>query len=548
MDTKNIPVSVVLLNSAVNFDNWSIIIENFSKNNILQATDSYILYKRNSIKDYPVWLRKFNENIKNVSFDKFDKRNSEGLLLLIRVQPSTGQERVFALTFGTGRYLIRDKYIERGFGLYTAYHMSKYKNNKLKSLQSRIVETNPINKKMVFGAEIEEQDGARYITDNESVRELAVCCDGIPYCNKMIGKKKTLDIVLSFEQSELPCIDYLPVKLAKILDDYLNISDEEKSELCKGLVLVDSSKTIELNAYLVENLKNNIEQFFLFEPDIDFDWTDVAKVVYKNGAKIKQEIEQNLSLKVFLDMIKKPSLEDLQKTKIELVNGEGKKIKTWMLFECLYGEIEYNGKVCILSEENWFEIKKDKYERISDNIKRVVNSLEIPKIVTQKIEHEISRSLATDRIPREAIFNKYYAQHLNAEFMDEASKHVNLYEDQIEVCDIFDGNTKTFYHSKIKRGPESISHLFQQGYVSGAAFAKFTEKFVSEVNSKISNVNNQISGTPKDFKINYIILSSRPNPKLTFFQKMTLEEKIVSLEAWGFKVRVDFAVNCLWVK
>ena len=132
--------------------------------------------------------------------------------------------------------------------------------------------------------------------------------------------------------------------------------------------------------------------------------------------------------------------------------------------------------------------------------------------------------------------------------MQQTEEHIDikLFEDQFEVCDILHNNC--FYHTKIKRNPESMSHLFQQGYVSGASFAKYTNEYIEATNNVIDDPTQRLSGTPNGKTIHYLVLSQADNPRLSFFQKMSLEEKITSLTAYQFTVKISLIKGCPWAR
>lgn len=562
-----ISFNLQLLNSDISLNNFQDVIEDFNKHNIIEETENYIIYKRDSSLVYPEWLKKFSSDVRRIELAedgtvintkrysiedrkpiKFLKKSSDGILLLIKISNQKKISRIFALSFGTGRFSLKSSVIEKGFGVYTAYHLSKRSGHQLKSYQSRLVDTNPINKKMVFAGETDNENGIPYTIDNEHIKELVISNKDTSIYSRAIGKIKSLEISLSFNNNEIPCLDFLPNKLAPILNEYLSITNEEKQELYKGLILVPSERKDELNKLLIDRINKRKGEFFLFEPEIDFDWTEVNRVIYSKGERTVEDTSKEISFEKMLELCKINSVEDLRNIKIKLISNSSSILKTWTAYQCLYGEIVTNNEVFILSDEEYLQIQKSKYQRICNNITISYSDIKLPSNIHNDIQVAIALLPPQSRIAREYIFNQNYAKSIHAELMDEQSKHINLYEDQFEICDIYDYNNMCFYHSKIKRGPDSISHLFQQGYVSGAAFAKFPTEFIKAMNEKISDVSHHISGNPRGKKIHYLILSQSSAPRLSFFQKMSLEEKLTSLKAWGFEIHYSLIGNCCWAK
>lgn len=554
---KIVTLNIQLLNSNITLDNPSDIIEGYNTRKIIESNENYIIYKRSSPADYPKWLKNFLTNIKDITINRenaliFSKKKSEGILLLIKVSYNT-ITRVFAISFGSGRFELKSTAIERGFGIYTAYHLSKNENSNLKSYQSRLVDINPINKKMVFAGEIDSTSGIPYAVDNERIKELSISNLDKSLYSRAIGKTKSLEIALSFNNDQIPCLNYLSEKLEIILREYLSITDEEKQELYKGLVLVSSDKIENINTIFIEQLQaasrnTDSENFFLFEPEIDFDWAEVSSIQYSyERENIIDDLNKALSINKIFELLPTiDSVEKLKNIKITLLGNNSEIVKQWSAFQCIYGEIITNSETYIISDEEYYQIARDKYDRIKRNINQAMTDLEIPSEIIEQVGNEIASRDEDQRITREFIFNKEYAQYLNAELMDEQRKHIKLFEDQFEVCDILHNNC--FYHTKIKRNPESMSHLFQQGYVSGSSFAKYTNEFIKATNNVIENSTHYLSGTPKGKTIHYLVLSQAEEPRLSFFQKMSLEEKITSLTAYQFTVKISLIKGCPWAR
>ena len=81
----------------------------------------------------------------------------------------------------------------------------------------------------------------------------------------------------------------------------------------------------------------------------------------------------------------------------------------------------------------------------------------------QQIQEDLDSRVK--KIKREYFYNKELSHELSAELFDTADKHIVVYDTQMEVCDVFIPENKVFIHSKIRRGPDSLSHLFTQGIV-----------------------------------------------------------------------------------
>ena len=202
----------------------------------------------------------------------------------------------------------------------------------------------------------------------------------------------------------------------------------------------------------------------------------------------------------------------------------------------------------ILSYGDWFEINQDKYDRIQGNIKGVTDeTFTVANTVKDSIKEKINAYKLTDEfknkkiktVPKEKFFNEKLCDELKGELFDVQARQVTLYDDQFEVCDIFHVLEKEFIHTKINHGASSLSHLFNQGYVSASSFAKFKTDYVERVNDKITVEDNKISqdGT---YVVRYLIINESSINRLPFFSKMTLDDKITTLKSQGFEVKLSW--------
>lgn len=110
-------------------------------------------------------------------------------------------------------------------------------------------------------------------------------------------------------------------------------------------------------------------------------------------------------------------------------------------------------------------------------------------------------------------------------------------QSKIEVCDVF---TKAglFVHVKHYSGSATLSHLFNQGYVSGNLLLE--ADFRAKVNEKLEEgwkLPEQID--PKEFEVVFGIISKTAEngrPKIPFFSMVTFRHVYTNLRKLGFKV------------
>ncbi|WP_100074716.1 DUF6119 family protein [Chryseobacterium camelliae] len=538
MAKKKIKLNVVLLKNNLNIGAPETFIENYKQDEEIifnRGNINAILYKKLGIYREPKWVKNLKNKIVGNFDSDFPSNQSSGVTLFIEVQ-----NRIFAINFGTlGRFNINKNVIEKTFGIYTA---NKLLNNDLtatiKSAHSRVNETNPINKQRQYGSDISNNQLFLSMEDNEALKELAVISYASEDFSRMIGKYSSLNVQFLFKNTEIPCFQYLQQKLSRLLDIYNSVSTDDIKKLFKGIYPLNSIEAETLNEQLPNKLITSTDTFFLFEPEIDYDLSLVATI------KIGDEFYDELSLSSYLMKNPQPSFENLIEDKIFFLNEDDDIIKEWSILECLYGEIEENNTNYILSAGEWFEVSKDKYDRISQAIDEIIDTdFVIPNHIKENIKAEIRQAVSqkpNKKINKENIFNTHLSNHIHGYLFDEAAKQINLYDDRFEVCDVLHQNS--FFHVKYNYGASALSHLFNQGYVSAKSYAEFTSKYAEAVNVHIPDVANHLSPQPDNVTVHYIILNEKSQDRLTFFSKMALEDKIRTLQAMRFKV------NLTWVR
>lgn len=555
-DLKRISVvlNIMLLKQTVVFEQPETYIKEFSESNIKYRDDNLILYKKDKVPTNPSWYELFNDKVWDNRTEIDINRTSSDGLSLIKKLIHNNNTYIFVLNFNTGRYNINPKIIDRNFGLYTAQKMILNGDAQLKNTSIRSLEENPINKNVAFGEEINAATYQTNLEPNDYVRELNISVNNSDTFKKMIGKNGSLNVRILFEENEIPCINHLDAKLIDIINIYESITLEEINLLYKGLRPIEEDNFEELEEVLdakIRNFNNSQDGFYLFEPESDFDFSRIQKYEFKiitnenNRKQIKRFEESEFNLSKYLMYQNNPSVETLKNDIIKFID-ENNFAKEWSIYECLYGEMEYNERIYILSTEKWFEIDKNKFRRIND----VIESIEDDTFtVSEELKEQVTAEILVQKndpdikkIEKERIFNRKLCEEKNGEFFDENPKQIKIEDDAFEVCDVYLPQEKEFIHSKIKKGSSAsaLGHLFNQAYVSGYSYVRFKDTFVEKVNSLIPNSENHISTNHSNYTIRLLIINASRTNKLSFFAKLILDEKIAQLEGFGFSVKLSW--------
>ena len=543
MTKKKIRLNVMLLKDGMKIEEPENFIEGYSAaaaTTIEEGETTAIFYKRLGQSKQPDWVKHFQGKIGGLDISEmFPQSQTSGATLFIQADT-----RVFAINFGTmGRFNVQRDAIDRNFGIYTANKfLNDDDNSTLKSAHSRVNETNPVNKQRQYGAEISNNQLFLTMEDNEALRELAVFNRNSDDIRRIIGKYGSLNVQFVFDEGEIPCLQHLPAKLKKILDIYNSVTKDDVKLLFKGLYPLNEMEAEALDVVLPSQLVKSPDSFFLFEPEIDFDLSLVSKfkIETDNGDSESDE----LSLEAYLQLVPNPQKQNLEDDSILVLDEDDKQIKKWSVFECLYGEIEHDGTNFILSHGEWFEIAKDRYERITETVDRIIDTaLQVPDNVkdqTKAAIEVIKRAGQNKKINKENIFNSKLCDHLGGILFDEGKRQINLNEDRFEVCDILTPADKKFIHVKYNYGASALSHLFNQGFVSAKSYAEFKGEYAAKVNAHIPDGQQKLQDVMGGSCIHYLIINDKTADRLTFFSKMVLEDKVRALESRGFSVKLSW--------
>jgi len=442
------------------------------------------------------------------------------------------EDRIFAISFGYGRYCLDETKVVPDFGLKVCLNTltgEEIKTVDKKTMEKLALHTRqqaviPINFN-TFDIELDrdliksvdghsDQDFGKYfkgataltIVTEKSIEGLFELCETLLTTyrkNKYKNEFGWIDNVKIVVDPELTT-DLDGTLLKKILDD-------DASNCFIGVPeMVDDSQ---IKFYKISGIRNGSE-YRLF-PSLD---------IYISTLKAKKQRSKNPEEKQI-------TLDDFSKDYVVAYNWDAKasEINKWSIYRCLHAELERNKKVYKLLDGNWYEIDKDYLDEIETKIKN------IPEYNSALIDMEIGK--------REEDYNEALSLHLNAANLDQDFIQIEG-RSKFEFCDVFT-KSKDIMHVKKYSGAASISHLLYQAHVSGSMFANDSE--VREELAKkatIKKLQFQTKVNPptfktSDYKIILIIGAKKKeklNKLLSFFCKISMAHKYRVLTNMGFEV------------
>ena len=547
---KTVSLNIMLLKAECNLNNREVYIDNYSENNIIRGgsnSDDYFLYKSGHSGNKPNWVNEFDEKIWNDEIkDEFSNTASEGLSVIKKITHNH-RDYLFAINFGQGRHnIIKDK-IEDTFGIYTAIALIE-QGASIRRAGTRNISSNPKNTEFQNAQELSRDAFNAELEDNDIIRHLSAVADSSTI-SSVIGKYGPLNIRMRFKETEIPCWNYLDDRLKDLINLFENIQNNSDvvNKFFKGLRPLSSQKQNELNNILTDKINDNHSKFFLFEPEIDYDPTLISKIIYKlkSDPRTAHHEDEKLSLDYYLNLKENIDELDFINDRIILINEDGQKYKEWSIIKCLYGEMKIDNQVYILSNSIWYGLSKDKYKRVNENINSIIDNIRVDEIVKTNTTNKILEAKILDKkhIDKERIFNKEFCNQISGELFDQISKQITIDDDKMEICDIFDPNNKEFIHTKIGTKAATLSHLFNQGYVSARAYASMKNIYVPKVNEKMNNSEHSIGNeqnSHQEYTIRYLIINEKADNKLTFISKLALDRIITDLKGFGYKVKLSW--------
>jgi uncharacterized protein (TIGR04141 family) len=434
------------------------------------------------------------------------------------------EERLFAIAFGYGHYMLREDCYERGFGLKVT--LNTVDPLKLRSLDTSNIEeltvqtrkqTSKSSSMDAFGLNI-LSDLMRMVTGEPLDQSLAT---------KITGKDALVFSSKMFFQD-------LKDKLPEFLTAYHSDKYKEKFYWIDNLSEVRDPVILKkLNVLLIEALKNkDFDKIHLAPPEI-VEWPMIEGFNYSTNKK-KDDIYPDLEIEEFISTVEpeKLDLKRLKKCKILVkLSTEENLIPMWKVYESIVFETHLCDDLYVLTMGKWFNIENNFAKTVTDFVRNIPEAeVELPDCRASENETEYNKRAASSM--------------KNAILMDSILIPCDSARDKIELCDLFTESGQ-FIHVKPKRGSSTLSHLFAQGRVSAESLLqdrKFREKvrqLITKEKKELARFFPDTKPNPSDYEVVFAFIdkSTKQLPEsLPFFTKLNFMQTTRALTLLGFKV------------
>lgn len=481
-----------------------------SRNLRIGSTRSH-LYIAPAERRVPRWAEIFGNRI-DVDELGIYTSNAAGVLLI----PTS--QRFFALTFGFGRYLLRNEVIEERFGLKATLNaidpesIRSLDRKSFESLARQVHEqaTRPAPARD-FGLDI-EQDMLRAVVGTPKDPSFA---------SRMYGKDAVVaninhgleDIVNFLERCDAFARDKSYKKTYPWVDHIAEISDK--------------AKISDLDESLLKRIKHrNFDGLWLALPE-RIEWHRVDGFKFTTRATTPTAPDLQLAdLLATIGDLTKLSTKTLKSRQVYVYAHDVQHpIEKWSVYKCICFEATIDDNTFLLNGGKWYCVDSDFTRTINESFEKMPRSdLELPEC-TETDEGEYNE--------RVCAVNQRRFELLDRRLVNHGGGHSS-----VEICDILT-NDRRLVHIKKYGGSSVLSHLFSQAAVSGELLCSDVG-FRKKANTKIKKNSHKLSEEafdPRNYEVVLgIITWSKKSLALPFFSRVNLRATARRLKNFGYKV------------
>lgn len=484
----------------------------------LRGVDCLFYHQTNP--SHPKWTQLFKDVLEVAQLD-LTGRSLKALLVMAI------QDRVFCFTFGHARHLIDGLGIERYFGLRTALSLTD--PLLIKSVEKSNIDRTPLRSKAQSAKHlsISEFD---FKFDSEILKSLTGVVESDQDEGEYVSGSDSLALHSDVQLEEFPEI------AARLLVAYEDERCKEKYPWMDFIVPVrDAALVGQLDDLLVVTI--NAQEFdqvraaapVLLPDDISGFGYVRHRARTLNGPVISFDLDlrQALLAKQILGTV---SLQSLTSENVYLYGADEQQCAKWPLYDCLEAEIEFEEKIYLLSEGDWYQIDRDYTDQVNRYFDATtISDLEFPRYGT---DHE-------------GPYLRRIADNTNFYLLDQKLVRLSGASSSFEFCDLLTPDHHII-HVKKYSSSSVLSHLFSQAYVSAEALINAPEVVVQVNEHLAQNGDFQFafdSARQPRNKIVFAIMQSNERLHMPFFSKVNFRQFAQRLIAMGYQVELCRIAN-----
>lgn len=510
---KSNKIAIYLIKDDVEYNK---ILKKHVYKNILCKNDKSITYYSPTTKNIPMWLSSYF----NIT-TKVEIYNANAKVISLHQLTINGEKKIFAIPFGSGKYLLNDDVIEEQFGIKALLNsVTKYDFRQLST----------------------SNYGGDHRTRNEQTpKKTDISEFGFDIYSDFLRKATAKSEEELFNRNTITGGDLLsisvPVNINNINDFLIECYKKYKSDnYKKDFAWLDNIKEVkekkfkdELDQELLKIINiHDFSRVWSAVPEV-IEWENILDFRYRKSKIGYDDVEIQNIIELFPNKII-PDIDSLKKRYVFAMALDGEEeLYKWKIYNCIIAEIEYKDNVYCLNFGKWYIVNKDFVKSTNEYYNEIsLSNIEFP-IAHNEREDEYNQEL-----------HNYMK---NSILMDkETVKMAGMGKSSIEVCDVLTDN-KELIHVKKNGGSSYLSHLFNQALVSGESLLDVN--FRNEVNNKIEKNIFSKDFIPNDYTIVLAIItnSNIERPKIPFFSKVSIQYAIDGLRRKGYNVEIKNIYN-----
>ena len=442
--------------------------------------------------------------------------SSSGVLLV------EASDRLFAVTFGQGRYLLHAESFEHDFGLRVV--LNTVAPDQLKSVDARTIEETTLHTRRDVSRESPFSAFALDVS-----RDLLRAVTGTPTDASLAHRMTGADSLGIETRAQIP---ELPALLANLLVAYEDTAYKTNFEFIDHLRPEKNPARIrELDTQLVEALESGgITDAHLAAPET-LDWVELDGFRFSSAAGSEQR-ESDPRISTYREGHEDGELDlaTLKSDRLIALRSDGQVLAEWPIYRCLVYQLESGGYLYVLTGGQWFRVDLDYKNRIYARVAALDRLTGLPD---------------ADAGTTERAYNEKAAGALGALCLDGKLIH-DTGPDKMELCDILTPNGGLI-HVKHRGSSSTLSHLFSQG-INSAERLLLDQEFRSKARSLAGAVDQAYSEVlpidqpdSTEHTVSFVVItrSDRDTPlTLPFFSVVSLAAAAARLEGYRFKVSV----------
>ncbi|HPX32763.1 MAG TPA: TIGR04141 family sporadically distributed protein [Erysipelotrichaceae bacterium] len=490
------------------------IVESFSKSIVIDGVGTVFIIP--SYKSTPAWINSFFCG--SIDLNDIFTANARAVLLVSIPVDGKDKNRIFALTMGYGKHMLKENVVEERFGLKVT--LNTIRQDSLR----RISKVNIGGNQKISNEQLPLKSG---ITDfgldinRDLVSNITGVSDDEDYVTGMISGGDMLSVTADVD------INNIMSFLGKTYQKYSLSNYKSNFGWIDQIQEVRDKRLIEkLNSKLIAKINSKSTDIWMAVPEI-INWSEIGGFKYSGT-----EVFDDINIETVIDSFKKSlkSVEQLKNKRIIAISAiDYSERYSWSANKCLFGELSINGNSYCINNGKWYCIDNDFVKEVDDDYK----STNISDIDFDDYTHEFNSESAYSQAFQKNHQDKYIL--MDAENISYGGGH-----SKIELCDILSCDGELI-HIKPYSGSATLSHLFSQAAVS-AELVISDKNFLSLANEKIAKKGNekfQIHNR-RGIKVVFGIISKKCTelPHLPFFSKVSFRHTKNRLQAFGLDVSI----------